>query len=128
MLKLKKTSILNLATFMYLLTTYLFASSSLGNIFLIMELLLIFLSDSDIRKNVRKFQFLPIYNYMFIFIIVCGISVFFARNRNLSLTMTLTMIKIFMSTYIIFSAYKEKNTVNDLLKIIMIVGYVLVII
>lgn len=128
MLKLKKTSILNLATFMYLLTTYLFASSSLGNIFLIMELLLIFLSDSDIRKNVRKFQFLPIYNYMFIFIIVCGISVFFARNRNLSLTMTLTMIKIFLSTYIIFSAYKEKNTVNDLLKIIMIVGYVLVII
>lgn len=128
MFKIKKIRMLNLATFMYLLTAYLFAASSLGNILLIIELLLIIFSDSDAYRNVRYFQLLPMFVCMGLFIIVCGVSVIFANDKNLSISMTLTMIKLFVSSYIVFGAYKNKNTIDDLLKIIMYVGYTLVIV
>ena len=128
MLKIKKIRMLNIATFMYLLTAYLFAASSLGNILLILELLLIIFSDSDAYRNVRYFQLLPMFICMGLFTIVCGVSVIFANDKNLSISMTLTMIKLLVSSYIVFGAYKNKNTIDDLLKIIMYVGYALVIV
>lgn len=128
MFKINKISMLNMATFMYLLTAYLFASSSLGNILLIIELLLIIFSSGDALKNVRYLKFLPMFGCMLLFIIICGVSVIVASDKAASLSMTLTMIKLFISSYIIFGAYENRDTIDDLLKIVMYVGYALVII
>lgn len=115
--------------YMYLLTAYLFASSSMGSILLIFELIIVLFADYNVRgKSLFCKRIEKLYVYLIIFIIACGLSIFVATDKSLAITMLLALLKIFLSTAVIYNAISTENSIDGLLKTVMAVGYTLVVI
>lgn len=115
--------------YMYLLTAYLFASSSIGSVLLIFELSIILLADYSARgKAIFCIKIEKLYVYLMIFIIASGLSIFVASDKSLAVSMLLTLLKIFLSTVVIYNAISTENSIDGLLKTVMAVGYTLVVV
>lgn len=128
-LTIKIPRLLWVGIYMYLLTAYLFASSSIGSILLIFELAIILLADYNARgKAIFCIRIEILYVYLMIFIIASGLSFFVAADKSLAISMLLALLKIFLSTAVIYNAVSTENSIDGLLKTVMAVGYTLVVI
>lgn len=63
-----------------------------------------------------------------IFIIASGLSAFVAADKSLAISMLLVLLKIFLSTAVIYNAVYIEKSIDGLLKTVMAVGYTLVVI
>lgn len=122
----KKEFLLCGGTYLYLLTAYLLNASSLGVYFMLASLVLVLFADYW-QRGIHTIAIGKIHLFMAVFLFAAILSILPARDKSLSISMCAALVKLFISTSVLYYAYSDRKSVDSLIRVVMATGYSLVV-